>query len=182
MCEQMGAEQPSHAFVLRSGLSPTTTFCSVSGEHHRGMIQTRNVSQRAALHLMPLREFNQGNDALTRLRRSPPCCCCCCSVVVPEEASEVRNISCESKYRKSQRHEKRRRNTKETSVCGWDNKDFMQPIHYGQGWQTKAFTINIFPSYCSDCEFIMLPAFKAQTINVAKTQHSFRSLSSAVGL
>lgn len=105
MCQQMGAEQPSRSFVLRSGLSPTTTFCSISCEHRRGMIQTLNVSQSAALHLMPLREFNQGNAALARLRRSPPCCCCCCrrSVVAPEEASEVRNISCESKYHKSQK-------------------------------------------------------------------------------
>lgn len=139
MCQQMGAEQPSRSFVLRRGLSPTTTFCSVSCEHHRGMIQTLNVSQSAAPHLMPLREFNQGNAALARLRRSPPCCCCCRrSVVAPEEASEVRNISCESKYHKSQRHEKRRRNTKETSVCGWDNKDFMQPIPFWTGMPNKS--------------------------------------------
>lgn len=36
------------------------------------------------------------------------------------------------------RHEKRRRNTKETSVCGWDNKDFMQPIPFWKGMANKS--------------------------------------------
>lgn len=48
---------------------------------------------------------------------------------------------------------------------------------FGQGWQTKAFTVNVFPSYCSDCEFIMPPAVKAQSINVAKTRSAVLGVS-----
>lgn len=65
------------------------------------MIQTLNVTQSEALHLMPLCEFNQGNAMLMRLWHFH------LVVVIREEATEVRKISCESKYRKSQQNEKK---------------------------------------------------------------------------
>lgn len=66
------------------------------------MIQTLNVTQSEALHLMPLCEFNQGNAMLMRLWHFH-----LVIVVIREETTEVRKISCESKYRKSQQNEKK---------------------------------------------------------------------------
>lgn len=56
MCKQMGVHWRNFALsLLYSGLPLTTQLCLVSGEHS-GMIQTLNVTQSGALHLMPLCE------------------------------------------------------------------------------------------------------------------------------
>lgn len=123
-------------FVVQQIISLTKQLRFVSGEQS-GVIQTLNVAQSEALHLMPRCEilsfFNQGDAMLMRLW-----CFHCVVVVFLGKATVVRKISHESKYHKSQQNNKEGR-VQSTEIAVSDTMRILcnQTIFFWTQMETK---------------------------------------------